>query len=228
MMPAVSRVLLITFPVAFTLLYTALLVPHATRPFMVRMTDENSPVELGTFIFSILAGALAIAHARRLKKLGAAILWRAFYLVFGVAMLLIAMEEISWGQWFFHFHTPQAISDINTQHEFNLHNIKGMGGHTEYLRLAFGVGGLIGVALSFVPAFNLVSAPRVLMPWFAVITLYAAADLYCDLRGGESNLAKAMDVMSEVIELLIAMAATLFVWLNARRLDSSPVVSGNK
>lgn len=225
---------LICFPIVFALAYTALLIPSATRPLMVRMTDENYPVELATFLLCLLAGVLAIAHMKRLGKLRANPLWRIFYGVFGVTMLLIGMEEISWGQWFFHFRTPQAISDINTQHEFNLHNLKGMGGHTEYLRLSFGVGGLIGVALSFAPAFQPVAAPRVLVTWFAIIAVFAAVDLYCDLQGSESNLAKAMDVMSEVIELLIALAATLYVWINARssaenpsRLHEAPAIAQN-
>jgi hypothetical protein len=216
-MPAVNR-WLIWFPIVFTLAFNALIVPRATRHFMVKMTDENYPVELGTFVFCLAAGVMALLLARQLRQRGAAFLYRAFYMAFGVAMMLVAMEEISWGQWFFHFKTPERLSEINTQHEFNLHNIKGMGGHTEYLRLAFGVGGLIGIVVARWPIFQPVAVPRILLSWFIVITLYAAADLYCDLIGRENNFEKAMDVMSEVIEMLIAMSATLYVWMNCQRL----------
>ena len=203
---------LILAPFILSAVYLALLAWPATRHFAVKMTDENYPVEMGTFLLLLVAAAQSFALARQLSRSGERVLWRAFYLVFAVLLFLTAMEEISWGQWFFHFHTPESISRINTQHEFNLHNLKGMGGHTEFLRLGFGLGGFIGIALWRLPVFRPVAAPpRVLWAWFAVITAFAAADLFCDYHELDTAFAKAMDVMSEVVELMIAMSAVLYL-----------------
>ena len=206
---------LLVFPVALVGVFTTLLAFKTTRAFAVLMCEENYPVEVLTFPFLLLAGGQSWLMARRHKRMQSPLIWRCFYLIFSLLLFLTAMEEISWGQWFFHFHTPPAISDINTQHEFNLHNIKGMGGHTEYLRLTFGVGGLIGLALSWQPAFRPVSVPRVLWTWFVVITTLAAGDLYCDYHDMQTNLAKLMDVLSELVELMIAMAASLYLYLKS-------------
>jgi len=76
-------------------------------------------------------------------------------------------------------------------------------------------GGLIGLALSWQPAFCPVSVPRVLWTWFVVITTLAAGDLYCDYHDMQTNLAKLMDVLSELVELMIAMAASLYLYLKS-------------
>lgn len=45
-----------------------------------------------------------------------------YCLAFGSGMLLIAGEEISWGQRIIGFETPAAIADVNSQEETTLHN----------------------------------------------------------------------------------------------------------
>jgi hypothetical protein len=201
-------------PFLLTVVFAALLACKPTRHFAVTLTDENHPVELLTFLFLLIAAVQSCVLARSLGRSGGRMIWRVFYVLFGGLLFLTAMEEISWGQWFFHFRTPESISRINTQHEFNLHNLKGMGGHTEFLRLGFGVGGFIGIALSRWPVFGPVAAPaRVLWAWFAVITALSAADLFCDYREIDTPVAKALDVMSEVVELMIAASAVLYLWM---------------
>ena len=214
-----ERVLTLT-PFVLSVVYLALLAWKPTRAFAVQMTDENYPVEIGTFLLLLVAAMQSFTFARRIHRTGGRV--SAFYFVFALLLFLTAMEEISWGQWFFHFDTPESISRINTQQEFNLHNLKGMGGHTEYLRLAFGLGGFVGVALWRWPVFRPIAAPpRILWAWFAVIAVFAAVDLFCDYHKLETSLAKAMDVMSEVVELMIAGSAVLYLWMKRRELALS-------
>ena len=79
---------------------------------------DGGLVEHGTALFFALCCCL-----------GAAIAWRdetssrLIYLGLAVACFLIAGEEVSWGQWFFHWQTPDALSQVNLQNETNLHNI---------------------------------------------------------------------------------------------------------
>lgn len=68
---------------------------------------------------AIAAGvALAVAHRDRLGT-RTALGWVALCTA---ACVYFAGEEISWGQWIFHWQTPAALEAINTQHETNLHN----------------------------------------------------------------------------------------------------------
>jgi hypothetical protein len=128
---------LVLTPCVIAFAYSALLTFKPTRAFALQMADENYPVETGTFALLLAGGIYGVRMAIRARRRGLATLWFAFYLTFCIFLLLIGMEEISWGQWFFHFHTPEVIARINTQQEFTLHNLNGLGGHTVWLRLAF-------------------------------------------------------------------------------------------
>jgi hypothetical protein len=208
---------LVLTPLVVAFVYSALLTYKPTRAFALQMADENYPVELLTFAFLMLAGFYGLWLAFKARRRGLATHWFAFYLLFSVVLLLTGMEEISWGQWFFHFQTPESIARINTQGEFTLHNLKGLGGHTVWLRLAFGVGALVGTALWPLPAFRPVAVSPKLLAWWLVITAFALGDLVSDFAGPR-QLAALFDVMSEVVELLIAVAACLYLWLNANDL----------
>ena len=48
---------------------------------------------------------------------------RGVYILGGIAMVLVAGEEISWGQRIIGFATPDFLIDLNRQGEFNVHNI---------------------------------------------------------------------------------------------------------
>ena len=208
-------------PFVVSIVYCALLTYKPTRMFAVKMADENYPVELLTFALLIAGGVYGLRLAMKARREGLAKLWVAFYAMFAVLLLLIGFEEVSWGQWFFHFETPESIARINTQQEFTLHNLKGLGGNTVWLRLAFGVGGLVGMALWRAPAFGAVAVPTILWAWFLLITVFSLGDLVTDFIGAETPVAALFEVMSEVVELLIAAVACLYLWMKASELVGS-------
>jgi hypothetical protein len=76
---------------------------------------ETAPVELGTSAFFLLAGILFIYSFRQTSSY--------FFLMFSVAFIFAAGEEISWGQQLLHFETPESIKSHNVQEEFNIHNL---------------------------------------------------------------------------------------------------------
>ncbi len=68
---------------------------------------------------AIAAGVtLVVAHRARLQS-RAALRWVALCTA---ACVYFAGEEISWGQWIFHWQTPAFFQAINSQRETNLHN----------------------------------------------------------------------------------------------------------
>ena len=215
-------------PFVVAVAYSALLAFKPTRAFALQMADENYPVEVLTFALLLAGGIYALrlaVRARRRRRHDAAATpgWTfPFYLALGILLVFIAMEEVSWGQWFFHFRTPESIARINTQQEFTLHNLNGIGGNTVWLRLAFGVAGFAGMAFRFLPAFRAIAVPPVLWSWFAVITAFALGDAVTDFVGSGSPVAALFEVMSEVVELLIAAVACLYLWLQSKQLLGAP------
>ncbi len=79
---------------------------------------ENLTVLL--LIPGILAG-LVVWFRHRKKILNA---WVALWILgWAGALFFFAGEELSWGQWFFHWQTPEWLIEANRQGETNLHNI---------------------------------------------------------------------------------------------------------
>ncbi len=179
---------------------------------------ENHPVELLTFAILLVGGMRGLALARQARQNGAGGLVVGLYAVFSVGLLFTAMEEVAWGQWLVGFQTPSVFKEINAQGELTLHNIRGVHGHTEFFRVAFGLGGLIGVWLSFRRTFRKIGAPVILLPWFLIIIVLAGLDLYVDYYEIQTLIDKGVNKLAELVEMLIAASGFLFIWLNARML----------
>ncbi|MCL6294931.1 hypothetical protein [Jejuia spongiicola] len=190
---------------------------RSTENFGFWLLEENSPIELLTFIIFLFSGIFGIYTIRNLNfPLEKYV--KLFYIIFSLFLILIAMEEISWGQWFFHFETPPEWAKINGQQETTLHNLNGMQGRSEILRMFYGAGGIFGVLLGFLNKFKKISAPIVLISWFLIIFCHAAVDYIQDGVSISMRYDFAIVKTSEFIELLIAGSSFLYLWLNFRML----------
>jgi hypothetical protein len=99
-------------------LSAALLERHAPAAYY-QLVQEDGPLEWATFWGFVLAGVLWLAQLRGRPRSG----WRSTYLLcLGSGCLLLAMEEISWGQRLFGYLPPEVFLTDNFQQEFNLHN----------------------------------------------------------------------------------------------------------
>lgn len=104
-------------------------------PFRLQITDiesyarcvgEGSLFEWLSFMFLLLAGVLFVLSGRNERRGPPAQLAKAL----GVATLVIAMEEMSWGQMIFNWNTPALFMNANRQEETNLHNLVQIHGST--------------------------------------------------------------------------------------------------
>jgi hypothetical protein len=215
------RAVIFIAPLAIVIACVALCIPPQSRRFYEWLTDENSPVEMLTFLLALAAAVMgvrfAIALVRRRQRFAA-----GFYILFALGMFFIGMEEISWGQQLFGWKTPETWGQVNAQGETTLHNFGPFQGHNDILRFAFGFGGLFGLAIApLLPRQQVLFPNRILVMWFLVIAGISAAQLYCDaVPNGPlvGPLNKVGDRLAEVVELLITIAAVLYLWLNARAL----------
>jgi len=210
--------LILLFPIVISFLYGLSLVLPITRGLALWMQEENRPIELLTFGFLLAGGIRGLVLAWQSKIHREEILVYGFYAVFSIGFLFTAMEEIAWGQWFFGFDTPSALKSINVQGEFTVHNIRGLHGQTEFVRVAFGLGGLLGVWLSSRRHFRQIGAPFILASWFLIISIHAVPDLYIEYFSIERRFDKLISNLAEFVEMMIGMSGFLFIWLNARML----------
>ena len=81
-----------------------------------KMKDENQFFELGTAILFLTTSLICIISYRHYRNI--------FILLLSILLFFGAGEELSWGQNFIGFKTPDELKKINVQKEFNLHNIE--------------------------------------------------------------------------------------------------------
>lgn len=78
---------------------------------------DTGLVEFSTFGFFLLAAIASALLACRSNSVE-----RVFYVMACAAAVYIAGEEVSWGQWLFHWSSPEIFADYNLQKETNTHN----------------------------------------------------------------------------------------------------------
>ncbi len=92
-----------------------------------RMAQEDEPIETSTAILYGLSSICFLVFACRsdfLKERSRL----CYFMTIGWALLMFIFmgEEISWGQRIFDIATPDALREINRQHEINIHNMQFM------------------------------------------------------------------------------------------------------
>ncbi len=210
--------LIVIFPfitVSFIILILALPV---TRTFGVRLLKENNLIELLTFLFLLLGGIKGLTLVKEYKNSLLSKYEAIFYTIFSIGLLFVAMEEISWGQWFLGFETPDFWKEINIQGETTLHNLKGIQGNSEILRFIFGFGGTIGVLLSNKRSLKKIGAPTILLPYFIITIFFSGLDFFSNYYAIHKYIDYGVKGMSEVLEMFIGISGFLYVWLNFKKL----------
>jgi hypothetical protein len=194
---------------------------HFYHPLYRFLTAEDSVLEWSQF-FSIAAaavvfGAIAWRLARRRDWR-----WAVLFAAGALAAVMIAGEEISWGQRVFGLATPDILEGVNTQGESNLHNVSGV-------LKALNFGWMVGAGLfTLLPLIALLpqAAERVrawrtsyrIIPPLALVPAFAIPFAYRFARfvrsGGTSG------SFAEVVELSLYAGILVFALLVLRRIDS--------
>lgn len=89
--------------------------------------QEDHPLEwISALLLFAGAGLFAADFLRNLASSTRRSAGAAMALAGGLALviLVVGMEEISWGQRVFGFGTPDALAEVNWQAEFNFHNVQ--------------------------------------------------------------------------------------------------------
>lgn len=111
------------FPVAVVVLHGVIMLP-LSDPWQDWFISEYGPTEILSFA---CFGACAAVAALLLRRHWSAIprVFRWMLVLFAAGAAFVAIEEISYGQTFWEYHTPAWFLEANHQREFNLHNLAG-------------------------------------------------------------------------------------------------------
>ena len=213
------QVLVFLLPVAMAafFLYAKLALPR----FYHSLIQEDSILECAQAVFYLTASAIALLAAaafRRHKMLGHGVLHGALAL----GLLLVFLEEISWGQRIWQVATPAFFERHNVQKEISLHNLRLIQGKLRFLYMFIG---LYGATAWVLVARRAAKAPRrslwpyIAPDWFlslyflAVFLVYALLVIF---RPHEGRILIFKD--QEPAELLLAMGFLAFTVANVRKL----------
>jgi hypothetical protein len=170
---------------------------------------------LGGFFYSIRA-------RNELSRGGDKLLTPLFFVAI-LGMAFLAGEEVSWGQRFFHWSTPEALAERNVQGETTLHNINGvhqviglaqllLGAYGTFLPLLvprLGAGPLKRLLTGIVP-------PARYIPYFVPLFVWRLARLFFEIPEKHHY---AITQINEVLECVLALGLMLFfrhAWLRAK------------
>lgn len=118
-----------------TLLATNLLsiyvATHGSADLSFIFNEDGVLESLSAIFYFVAAATFVLGFKNRTAPL------RFWCLFFAVLMFLVGGEEISWGQRLFGIATPDSLSTVNVQDEFNIHNIDGIHQHVRLAGVAF-------------------------------------------------------------------------------------------
>jgi hypothetical protein len=123
--PSGNRLLLVTTSLGLAIIalwWVRLLTPMK----MEVLFAKEGPLELITFLALTVSAGLCIAAARRTlraRKTNTSRAVAAFYGLLGIGLFVVGMEEISWGQTYLQWQTPESWAAINSQQETTVHNL---------------------------------------------------------------------------------------------------------
>ena len=184
--------------------------------------SERGLVEISQFLMALAAFVIALRSLAipGLKARPWLFLWVA---LLTLGSFYLAGEEISWGQHFFLWTTPETWQAINDQNETNLHNISNLLDQIPRTLLELGVviGGIVIPLLALArPAIRrhplgVILPPLVLLPTALLVEISRAPERLGELFVGHTLF---FDRASEVQELYFAYFILLYVILLRRRL----------
>ena len=156
----------------------------------------------------------------------------AITIISALSCLYIAGEEMSWGQHFFHWNTPEYWAMVNRQEETNLHNTYAVFEKWPRAILELGVvigGILVPIAAIFLPRvranrLSLFLPPAALLPTAVIAMLFKLIDL---LQQG-SHAETLVQRPSEAIESYLYYFILAYLIVFTRRLNELEAAAGGR
>lgn len=186
-------------PVAVFAFPHLFLVTGGYEAWIMPVPREIGYVENATALFFFAAGIYAFA----LTRLEAArrVAWmRAALALFGVLAVFVCLEEVSYGQHFLHYGTPEWFLEHNKNREFNIHNLGGDKPSYTMRSAGYAVvaaAGIVGPLLARYTNINILKAGFV--PYFIPTVWMIIPSLFHLFANLPKNIVKTMPGGAEII-----------------------------
>lgn len=151
---------------SFAYIAAAYIVSLFSRDVFARLSKEDHIVETVQVAVLVLAVFWSAQIAKILFKkkdtMNAVI-----FLIAAIVLILVAGDEISWGQRIFHLVTPDMIANNNDQQEITIHNLTNVAGFVGIGYVAIGFYGAFAWITQFLsPIFKKKPLLYYIPPWF--------------------------------------------------------------
>lgn len=168
-----------------------------------KITNEDSLLEYLSFLAFMGAGFMFFLSGNRSFKFQKSRLKAFIFLLIGTVFILVAGEEISWGQRLLNFTTPESLNQVNDQNEFNFHNIdkRFFDRLTDRLTILFVYAG------AFFILRRKTRFLKIILPDIFIVYTFAITPFY--------NQYNSLDI--DFFHLIYLPVITLFVWSLIRR-----------
>lgn len=186
------------------------------------LISEDSHIEdLQTVTFAA-AGAMGLIAAWFALRASAKLV-TVLLALFAIGCIVIAGEEVSWGQRFFGFETPESIAQRNKQNELTFHNLDGIQELTAvayYVVCGFACFAWIFIRNRDIPNRDV---RRFVIPDWPTVTYFAPIALFYLLHDGLLYRGYILSPLveswrhQESFELLFALGVAVVAFRNLRR-----------
>lgn len=124
-----------------------IIVALLNQPIAKKLVREDDIIQWVQFYLLLFTSLYCIKIVYKYKNLYENKLIMYFFLTCFFLVLILAFEEISWGQRIFNIKTPEIIKTINAQNQITLHNLICFQRYRHWLLLSFG---LVGLSLIYI------------------------------------------------------------------------------
>lgn len=122
-LPLTLAATIVTIAAAAWFVFVALTDPPLYEAYLEKDSYEGAGLFENLTFLVLVPGILGAIGALAFlgRRLGSRPIW-VWLLLWTLACIYFAGEEVSWGQWYFGWGTPEVWADLNKQAETNLHN----------------------------------------------------------------------------------------------------------
>lgn len=182
------------------------------REFGDGFAAEDGPIEYGTAVLLLLSAGVLLGNAVRIVRNGRRVSG-AIVVIYALAFVFGAGEEVSWGQRIFGIETPEYFQQNNAQGEMTIHNLNWGEDHIAHTIF----GNLLSVVLLGYLVVLPLLYPRVrfiaaLADWF-MVPVGSRRHVVGAIAGGVVMMLVDLPRQWEVFELVFALLA-LSIFLN--------------
>jgi hypothetical protein len=210
------RLSLFVTPIYF---YPVILFYWINIDFYFSLEKEDGFFEYLTFFFFLyIAFVGAFGYYKTRVSTAQVAIKRLFLVLFSfmvLAGIVFAGEEISWGQRIIGFSTPEHLSEVNTQHELNLHNNKAV------FRFVYYVYALVSTFFVLAPLARHIATRiiqnqhfrhwvEVFIPDWSLIPYFIPNLIYTYVRVFYLRNATSFDIWEEVSEVFFAAGLVMY------------------